>query len=66
MGMAIDEAGREEPAAAIHSIAFECVGSYRFYDTVLDQHRALLDKAVAVDHGGDGKIGEEHGDSLLV
>ena len=37
MGVAIDEAGGEEPATAIDRIAFGSVGSYRFYDAVFNR-----------------------------
>jgi hypothetical protein len=66
VGVAINEAGSKEPASTIYRIALGSVGSNRFYDAVLDQHRAVLDKAVAARHCGDAKIGEEHSDSLLV
>ena len=58
--MTIDEAGSEQPAAAIDCVTLWRFGSNMRDHTVFNRHRALLNEAVAVDHGGDGKIGKEH------
>ena len=64
MGVAIDEAGGEQLAAAIMDgfCRRRHIGRADPLDhSVLSQYTAILDQAIAVDHGSDSNICEEHG-----
>ena len=68
VGVAVDQPGRGEAALAVEGL-MACRGlppGPRPGDpAALDQHRRILDQAIAILHRGGLEIGEQHGGSLL-